>query len=78
MSYYRLFFKAEALPTVPKKLLFFKMLILLTDGTLVSLEFPRILAATVALSLQNVLKIMHLCYIYFIVEILKGLMNRSI
>ena len=50
MSYYRLFFKAEALPTVPKKLLFFKMLILLTDGTLASLEFPRILAATVALS----------------------------
>ena len=54
------------------------MLILLTDGTLESLEFPRILAATVALSRQNVLKIMHLCYIYFIVEILKGLMNRSI
>ena len=52
MSYYRLFFKAEALPTVPKKLLFFKMLILLTDGTLASLEFPRILAATVALSLK--------------------------
>lgn len=39
----------------------------------------RILAATVALSRQNAFEnSMHLCYIYFIVEILKGLKNRSI